>query len=215
MTAASRHASLVVLGPTGSGKTPLGRALESAGLGGRRCHHLDFGALLRGAAAGERSLSRSYRHVAAEAVRTGRLLDDDEWVVAEALLDAWLEGREIAPDDLVVLNGVPRHVGQADDLASTFDVRTVVRLSASRTVLLARVRTNVGGDRGDRPDDTEDAVRRRVARFEERTLPLVAYYRERGARLETLPVSPRATGEDLRRALLSRVGEDPGPAAPR
>ncbi len=39
--------AILLLGPTGSGKTPLGQALEKKGLAGRRCVHFDFGANLR------------------------------------------------------------------------------------------------------------------------------------------------------------------------
>jgi hypothetical protein len=39
--------ALLLLGPTGAGKTPLGDWLEAHGLWGRPCHHFDFGANLR------------------------------------------------------------------------------------------------------------------------------------------------------------------------
>ena len=42
-----RRAAMVLLGPTASGKTPLGELLEVRGLGGRRCAHFDFGECLR------------------------------------------------------------------------------------------------------------------------------------------------------------------------
>jgi len=41
------HQAVLLLGPTGSGKTPLGDALQREGFGGRRCHHFDFGEQLR------------------------------------------------------------------------------------------------------------------------------------------------------------------------
>ncbi|MCX7427258.1 MAG: hypothetical protein NTW96_16720 [Planctomycetia bacterium] len=43
----TRNDAMLLLGPTGSGKTPLGDLLERRGLGGRRCVHFDFGAHLR------------------------------------------------------------------------------------------------------------------------------------------------------------------------
>ena len=43
--------SLLLMGPTGSGKTPLGEEIERRGLDGRRCVHFDFGANLRAVAA--------------------------------------------------------------------------------------------------------------------------------------------------------------------
>ena len=39
--------AVLLLGPTGAGKSPLGDWLEARGLWGRPCHHFDFGANLR------------------------------------------------------------------------------------------------------------------------------------------------------------------------
>ncbi|MDW7761659.1 MAG: hypothetical protein SCM96_13625 [Acidobacteriota bacterium] len=44
--------AVLILGPTGSGKTPLGRELETRGHAGRRCRHFDFGAEMRALAGG-------------------------------------------------------------------------------------------------------------------------------------------------------------------
>jgi len=44
--------AVLLLGPTGAGKSPLGDALEQRGLLGRKCRHLDFGAELRSAVSG-------------------------------------------------------------------------------------------------------------------------------------------------------------------
>ena len=43
----ARHEALLILGPTGSGKSPLGDYLARHGWNGRRCRHLDFGVSLR------------------------------------------------------------------------------------------------------------------------------------------------------------------------
>ena len=43
----ARHQAILLLGPTGSGKTPLGQLLERKGLGSQRCFHFDFGEELR------------------------------------------------------------------------------------------------------------------------------------------------------------------------
>ena len=39
--------ALLLIGPTGSGKTPLGELLERSGLWGRPCRHFDFGERMR------------------------------------------------------------------------------------------------------------------------------------------------------------------------
>ena len=189
--------ALFLLGPTGSGKTPLGEALEAAAFEGRPCHHLDFGALLRRVAAGEIRVSRAYRRVVQDALERGRLLEDDEWVVADALIDEFLDVREIGPGDQIVLNGIPRHVGQADDIDRVFAVRTLIRLEAPAAVLLRRIASDAAGDRGGRGDDDAAAVKARLLRFEARTRPLLTHYAEQGARVLTIPVGEYATGADL------------------
>ena len=43
----NRYRSVLLVGPTGAGKTPLGNLLEKKGLNGKKCRHFDFGANLR------------------------------------------------------------------------------------------------------------------------------------------------------------------------
>ena len=52
-----RHDAILLLGPTGSGKTPLGAALEEHGVCGRQCLHFDFGENLRACAEGRGTLT--------------------------------------------------------------------------------------------------------------------------------------------------------------
>ena len=46
-TATTTREAILLLGPTGSGKTPLGQVLEERGLWGHTSRHFDFGASLR------------------------------------------------------------------------------------------------------------------------------------------------------------------------
>ena len=46
-TSEIRPRALLLLGPTGSSKTPLGQLIEQRGLWQTRCLHFDFGANLR------------------------------------------------------------------------------------------------------------------------------------------------------------------------
>ena len=77
----------------------------------------------------------------------------------------------------MVLNGLPRHVGQAEGLESLVDVRVVVHLSCTAEDVVRRIASNVGGDRTGRVDDDLAAVRRKLAVFAERTAPLLDHYR--------------------------------------
>jgi len=50
-TTAQRHPAILLLGPTGTGKTPLGNVLALRGWRGQPCLQFDFGANLRELAA--------------------------------------------------------------------------------------------------------------------------------------------------------------------
>jgi adenylate kinase len=202
----SINRAILLIGPSGVGKTPLGEALERRGLLSARCLHFDFGAELRRAAAG-RAPGFSGDEVAhlAEVLRSGRLLEDRDFPIARRILDAFLAGRGCGPEDVCVLNGLPRHTGQARDLEAVLEVRLVVHLSCRPEVAWERIRTNAGGDRTGRADDDLDSVRRRLDLFAERAEPLIAHYRGRGTRVETVAVEASTATEDIRQRLESAL----------
>jgi adenylate kinase len=203
--------AILLIGPSGSGKTPLGEALERRGLGAARCRHFDFGAELRRAASGrDPAFSPEEAAFLAAVIREGRLLEDRDFPLARRILEAFLAGKggPPGPASFCVLNGLPRHTGQARDLEAVLDVRLVVCLSCGPEVAWERIRTNAGGDRAGRADDDPESVRRRLELFRERSAPLVEHYRARATRVETLEVGAGTTAEDLRRELERRLAAD-------
>jgi adenylate kinase len=211
-SAAPRIAAVLLVGPTGAGKTPLGDWLEARGLWGRPCAHFDFGANLRACAAGEgrgAGLTRNECTLLEQMLQAGALLHDEHFPIAEKVLRAFLADRRIDPQALVVLNGLPRHVGQAEDLQRILRIEAVVHLSCPSRVACERVRTNAGGDRTGRGDDDVEAVERKIVIFQERTAPLLAWYRRRGVPIITVEVAAEtAAGTMWRRINRSR----PNPA---
>ena len=196
--------AMLLLGPTGSGKTPLGEAIAARGLWGRRCVHFDFGRALRAAAglpAPDNGLSVEQTQIVADSLRTGALLEDKHFPIAARLLTALLDRRDLDTDDVVVMNGLPRHVGQADDVGRIVDIRWVVHLSCTPEVVLRRIRRDTGGDRISRIDDDPAAVRRKLDIFAARTAPLLEHYRRGGRRIESLEVSATTTAEDAYNAM--------------
>jgi adenylate kinase len=204
--------SLLIVGPTGSGKTPLGDELERRGFLGRRCVHFDFGANLRAiAAASARDGVLTVPEI--EAVRTslatGALFEDKDMPMIVKIVGRFAEARDLTPGSLLVLNGLPRHRRQAEDLAGVVDVEQVIQLEASAAVIRERLRLDPGGDRAARADDGLEAVETRLAVFRERTVPLVSYYRERGSLIVEIPVTPTMTAAEAYQALVERLSLDP------
>ncbi|MHC4778001.1 MAG: nucleoside monophosphate kinase [Planctomycetota bacterium] len=200
----SRADAIILMGPTGSGKTPLGALCEERSLRGRRCIHFDFGAILRAAAGGGAAgevLSSADLAVVRNSLKTGALLEDKHFHIARALLRGSITARGPGRGDLLVLNGLPRHEGQARDLDPEIRVEELVLLSCDADVVRARIASDAGGDRRGRADDSVEGIATKLAIFEERTAPLLAHYRSRGARVFTLVVGPKDSGEDLYRQL--------------
>ena len=201
--------AILLLGPTGSGKTPLGEWLEAKGLSGRRCCHFDFGLHLRRIAVGAEvpeALSAGNVAFIRTMLDEGALLEDEHFPIAEAILRGFIADCQLAPGDLIVLNGLPRHVGQADDVADIAEVVAVVELVCSPERVHARIQADAGGDRTHRIDDDPDAVRRKLATYAERTRPLVEHYRRLDVPLLALGVGlhtePRELWERLDHARL-------------
>lgn len=204
--------SWLLVGPTGSGKTPLGDELERRGFLGRRCVHFDFGANLRTIAAapeGANVLTAPELESVRTSLATGALFEDKDIPMIVKIVERFAEARNLTPDSLLVLNGLPRHRRQAEGLAGVADVERVIRLEAPAAVIRERIRLDPGGDRAARIDDTLEEVERRLAVFRERTLPLVSYYRELRALIVEIPVTAPMTAAEAYQALVKRLARDP------
>jgi adenylate kinase len=192
--------AVVLLGPTGSGKTPLGALLEQKGLSGRRCAHFDFGQELRAVAARSEPdghVTMKDVHFVRHVLDTHALLEDKDFPLAGRILDSFLRARRADANTIVVMNGLPRHVGQAEALDAQIAVRAVIVLECPPETVRRRIAANAGGDRADRVDDDATAIERKLRTFTQRTLPLIDYYRQRGAELVTIPVTAAMTAEEM------------------
>ncbi len=98
---------------------------------------------------------------------------------------------------MVVLNGLPRHVGQAEAVDAILTVEVVIVLDCSPETVLRRIRRDVGGDRAGRRDDDAESVRNKLRIFGERTAPLVEHYRARQAQIATIDVTPAMTAHAM------------------
>jgi len=204
-----RYSAILLLGPTGSGKTPLGECLEREGLAGRRCAHFDFGAELRAIAGSGRvppGLRPADLGIILDSLRTGALLENETFFVARAILADFLARRRVGAADWLVLNGLPRHVGQAADVDRIVAVRAVVLLECSAAAVADRIRRDTGGDRAGRVDDTQAMIESKLALFRARSLPLLDRYRAAGVQLAAVEVRANTPAADLARGLSRRAG---------
>lgn len=200
--------AILLLGPTGSGKTPLGEEMERRGLGVRPCVHFDFGANLRKLAAGR---GRNGRLNAADLARirqslaTGDLFEDRDMPMIVRIVRSVAGARGIRPGTLLVLNGLPRHVGQARGLAGTVSVERVVLLEAEAPVIQERLRIDPGGDRSGRTDDSPEAVGKRLTDYRERTRPLLDFYGSLGVPVSKIGVTAAMAAAEMYGILAGEV----------
>jgi adenylate kinase len=200
--------SWLLLGPTGVGKTPLGRLMEEKGLGGRRCFHFDFGAELRAVAAAPetvKSLTSPEIQIIERSLETGFLLEDHEFPIALKVLRSFCRRSGVGENYRLILNGLPRHIGQARMMEDAVRVQVVVDREAAPAVVRERILLDTGGDRVERPDDELRAIRQKLVIFRMRTLPLIEYYENRDVPVIRLSVSVRMTAEDMYGSILNLV----------
>ncbi len=201
--------AILLVGPTGSGKTPLGEFLAANGLGGRRCVHFDFGAELRSAAKQREVPGMSPADMAfvRKCLAEGALLEKETFHIAAALFANFLARHRVEPQDLLILNGLPRHSEQAGGVDRLARVILVAVLQCDTRTIAERIATNSGGDRTGRTDDNPDAIRRKLAIFAERTRPLVEHYRAQGVPVVEISVGVSTTPQQMA-ARLSRQGAE-------
>jgi adenylate kinase family enzyme len=136
---------------------------------------------------------------------TGALFEDAEFPIAVKIFRLFAASVEARSGNLIVLNGFPRHLGQARALEEDIAVEMVVLLEAAAEVVADRILRNAGGDRGGRADDSPAEIRKKLETFRERTLPLLDYYVMRRARIARISVTASSTAGDHLAALLEQL----------
>ena len=194
-----RWQTILLLGPTGAGKTPLGEILEKRGLWGRKCLHFDFGQQLRSSVVRQSTpLNREEMAVVRAVVKANALLEDEHFPIAMKLLQDYLALHQAARSEIVLLNGLPRHDGQARMMDGYIEMLGMIRLDCAPEVVRVRIKANAGRDRKRRVDDSLAEIERKLKIYEKRTLPLFRYYQDRGVRVFTYSVGPDTSSVDLR-----------------
>ncbi|MGE5300188.1 MAG: nucleoside monophosphate kinase [Acidobacteriota bacterium] len=192
--------AMLLIGPTGVGKTPFGGYLETRGLGEGRCLHFDFGHQLR-AIAGHRTppdgFSREEHSFIRDVLEKGLLLENEHFHIAEKIIEIFLRDRDFSDTDILVLNGLPRHADQARDMDKKVKTEAVIVLDCEAEEVFRRIGENTGGDRSGRTDDNIEMVSRKLDLFRERTAPLIGHYAAAGCDVFRVKVTASSTVEDV------------------
>ncbi len=161
---------LVLLGAPGSGKGTQAVRLKDH----LQVPHISTGDLLRAEVAAGTALGLQ----AKEVIARGDLVSD-------AVLLGMLEDRLSRPDVAhgFILDGYPRNLAQADALGQLLgrigqQIEHAVQLDVDTELLVERI-AGRAREQG-RQDDTPEAVRNRLAVYNDVTAPVVDFYRQRG-----------------------------------
>ncbi len=160
---------LILLGPPGAGKgTQAARLATELGI-----PHISTGVILRDAARAGTELGRKAKEI----------MDRGELVVDDVMLGIIRE--RLAEDDCgsgFILDGFPRTIPQAEGLdAFLGEVETPPLTIANLELDEDELRRRIAGRRGEdqRSDDAEETMLNRFHVYQERTAPLLDYYRGR------------------------------------
>ena len=161
--------NLPPLGPPGSGKGTQGKTLGIF----PRFFHCACGDVFRSIDT-RTTVGRAFLDYSSK----GQLVPDEITVqLWKARIDAAVDGHQFKPDiDALVLDGIPRNVGQAKIMDQLIDVQKVFHLSCpNREALYSRLKKRALKD--NRLDDANDEViKRRLATYEEESKPILGYY---------------------------------------
>lgn len=203
--------AVLLLGPTGAGKSPLGDLIASCGFLGKRSHHLDFGSELRSIASGV--CASFFSPVEQDFIRGvlehGLLLENDRFSLVRKIFTYFLVRSRFCSGDILFLNGIPRHEGQAFDVSSIAKVHALVVLECSAASVFCRIEKNTGGDRSGRDDDRLQLIEKKLRLFFERTAPLIDHYSRAGSRLYRIAVNERTTTVSVYHRLSLLAAADP------
>ena len=164
--------NIVIFGAPGAGKgTQSDYIVERYGL-----THISTGDLLRKEIADQTELGKRIKSI----MDAGQLVSDD--IVIEMIDNAI--GRDTKG---ILFDGFPRNVAQAEVLDQLLakhgrTLTCMVRLDVPREELIRRMleRAKTSG----RSDDNEETIKHRLVEYENKTLPVAAYYNKQGKELK-------------------------------
>ena len=165
----NRYVSYLLIGPPGGGKGTQGKILGSV----PRFFHFACGEVFR-----QLDTRTPIGKQFIEYSRRGELVPDDLTVeLWHQSIDAQVVAARFKPDiDVLILDGIPRNVAQAELMLGMIDVKQVFHLScANRQELVRRIRKRALKE--NRLDDASEAViQHRLKLYEDETKPILEHF---------------------------------------
>jgi adenylate kinase len=164
-----RYNTFILFGAPGSGKGTQGKTLGTI----PRFYHCACGDVFRSIDT-RTKVGKAFLEYSSK----GQLVPDDITVeLWREAIDAAVEGHKFKPDiDTLVLDGIPRNVGQAKIMEEMIDVKKIFHLACPhRETLVARLKKRALKD--NRLDDAnEQVIQRRLDTYERESKPVLSYY---------------------------------------
>jgi len=164
-----KHRAILIFGAPGSGKGTQGQILGTI----PRFFHMACGEVFRQLDT-RTPMGQEFVHYSSR----GQLVPDELTVrLWRTALDSRIDSHLYKPDiDFLVLDGIPRNVGQAKIIDADLDVLRIFHLSCpDRQELARRLRKRALKD--NRMDDASDEViNQRIRTYEQESKPLLEYY---------------------------------------
>jgi adenylate kinase len=136
-----------------------------------------------------------------------------------------MERGDLVPDEVVVtiisdrieeddckngfiLDGFPRTTGQAEALDKMLaekglKLNAVIEIRVDDSILVDRIRSRIAETGGDRADDNEETLKKRLEVYHAQTAPLIPYYESQG---KLLVVDGMKSIDDVTRDIEDKIG---------
>jgi adenylate kinase len=160
--------NIILLGPPGAGKGTQAKLLEDT----RGMKQLSTGDMLRA----EISAQTPFGIKLDAILKSGSLVED-------SVMIEMISNRIDQPDcaNGFILDGFPRTVAQAEALDAMLNTKgkklgAVIQLVVDENALLARIEKRAAESVNVRADDNAEALKKRLAVYNEQTTPIIPYY---------------------------------------